>query len=178
MLNDSTKTSTGNLPFRPATGSTIPQVNVAVKAGGDDVAQKVVVEPPVPVGPPSAVPTQPVSRPKEFEPVSTKAVEAEGVGEVVEILTQVEVEKKPELDGFVAAVKKEETPITPVIDDYTNEILLNQTSKGSSVITLPLTQQQVEEDLHKNIWESVRWLAEWCVRQVKMLPGRVMYRKQ
>jgi hypothetical protein len=42
-------------------------------------------------------------------------------------------------------------------------------------IVLPLDRQEVVDGLHKGIWESVRWLSEWCVMMIKKYPGRVFY---
>ena len=42
-------------------------------------------------------------------------------------------------------------------------------------ITLPVNQQEVVEGLRKNVWESARWLSEWCVMMIKKYPGRVFY---
>ncbi len=36
-------------------------------------------------------------------------------------------------------------------------------------IVLPLTDDQIEIALHKKIGNSARWLAEWCVRQLKRM---------
>lgn len=38
-----------------------------------------------------------------------------------------------------------------------------------STITLPLTQAQITEGLEKNIQDSWRWLAVWCIRRLKQL---------
>lgn len=46
---------------------------------------------------------------------------------------------------------------TPVVDD-----------SQTVVITLPLTDDQIVVGLHRQIYNSLRWLAEWCVRQLKM----------
>ena len=42
-------------------------------------------------------------------------------------------------------------------------------------IELPLTHAQVNAGLHNQLGESIRWLAEWCVRMIKMYHGRVRY---
>jgi hypothetical protein len=43
------------------------------------------------------------------------------------------------------------------------------------VITLPLTEEEIEEGLHHKVRDSIRWLAEWCVKIAKMAHGRVKY---
>ena len=42
-------------------------------------------------------------------------------------------------------------------------------------IVLPLGQQEVVDGLNHKVWESVRWLSEWCVMMIKKYPGRVFY---
>jgi len=95
-----------------------------------------------------------------------------------EIPTQPELEKKPDLDGYIEKVEKEAELTRPVLDDYTQQILLKPTSPQNPTVTLPLTEAQVTEGLHHQVWESVRWLAEWCVRQVKLLHGKAIYRPE
>jgi len=42
-------------------------------------------------------------------------------------------------------------------------------------IVLPMDQRQVEEGLHRRVFDGVRWLSEWCVFMIKKYPGRVFY---
>jgi hypothetical protein len=39
--------------------------------------------------------------------------------------------------------------------------------KGKKKIQLPLTDDQIVVGLHAHIWESIKWLAVWCVRKLK-----------
>lgn len=96
---------------------------------------------------------------------------------VVEVPTSPETEK-PELAGYVENVEKQVELPHPVVDDYTGQVLLSSANPKSAVVTLPMTEQQVTEGLHHQVWESARWLAEWCVRQIKLLHGKVKYRGQ
>lgn len=36
-------------------------------------------------------------------------------------------------------------------------------------VTLPLTDDQIVEGLHKGVKSSWKWLAEWCVRRMKQM---------
>lgn len=38
---------------------------------------------------------------------------------------------------------------------------------------VPLTQTQIKTALHQKAQHAVRWLAEWCIRQLKVLHERV-----
>lgn len=40
---------------------------------------------------------------------------------------------------------------------------------NGSTVTLPLTEEQMTKALKESVQESVRWLAEWCVRQIKKM---------
>lgn len=109
----------------------------------------------------------------EHEPASAEVSASKPVEEIREILTEPELEKKPELEGYTEKIEKAAELTKPVVDDYTAQVLLGSANPLSPVVKLPLTESQIEEGLHHKIWESIRWLAEWCVRQVKLLHGKV-----
>ena len=109
----------------------------------------------------------------EHEPV--KAVE-KPVESIEEVPANPEIEKKPELSGYIEKVEREPETLKPIVDDYTQQVLLKPVGSASSKVVLPLTEDEIKVGLHHKIWESVRWLAEWCVRQVKMLGGRAEYK--
>ncbi len=46
--------------------------------------------------------------------------------------------------------------------------------QSSSVIHLPLTDEQIAKALHESIADSIRWLAEWCVRQIHIVHAKVL----
>ena len=110
----------------------------------------------------------------EQEPSFAKATEVKRVEAVEEIPTEPEVEK--ELEGYIEKVEKAGETQQVVVDDYTQAILLKPTPTQSPKVVLPLTREEVEKGLHEQIWEGLRWLAEWCVRQIKMLKDRVVYK--
>jgi len=112
----------------------------------------------------------------EMEPSPAKVSESRKVETIEEIPAGPEVEKKLEQEGYIEKVEKE-TMVSPVIvDDYTKEVLLKPTSNQSPKVVLPLTEEQVERGLHEKVWESIRWLAEWCVRQIRIMSGRAQYK--
>ncbi len=41
-------------------------------------------------------------------------------------------------------------------------------------IQLPLTDEQIAKALKESIKHSIRWLAEWCVRKVKVVHAKVI----
>ena len=101
---------------------------------------------------------------------------ADSVIEVAGETARVEVEKKPELSGYVEEVEKAAELNTAVVDDYTGQILLNPTKQDAKIKELPLTEDQVIQGLHMQVYDSLRWAAEWCVRQIKLLKGRAKYK--
>ena len=40
-------------------------------------------------------------------------------------------------------------------------------SQQAATIALPLTDDQIDLALHQKIWSNIRWLGEWCVRQLR-----------
>lgn len=44
-------------------------------------------------------------------------------------------------------------------------------------IKVPLTDDQIQKALHQKIYDSILWLAYWCVRQVKIAHARITGRE-
>lgn len=97
------------------------------------------------------------------------------VTQVEEIASSPEIEKK-EMQGYIEKIEKEAELTNSITDDYTNKVLLSSSANQNPTITLPLTHVQVNAGLHHKVWEAVTWLAAWCLRQVKLSPGRVKYK--
>ncbi len=92
---------------------------------------------------------------------------------IVEIPTHPEIEKHPELEGYIEKVEKEAELKNPVMDDKTGQILVQSSTPQKPKIKLPLSDGQIEEGLHHKIWESIRWLAVWCQRQLELIHGHL-----
>ena len=73
--------------------------------------------------------------------------------------------------------KKEEVTLPQPIKDEYGQILMKSAQPDPAKIFLPLTQDQTKLALKKKITESVRWLAEWCLRILKMFPKRASYKQ-
>jgi len=108
--------------------------------------------------------------------------------EIERLLTSPETTLPVEQIGYVEKVEKQTEiqqpasviPQRPKIQDVQGgdmgEIVSAQfASQTKPSIVLPLNDREVIEGLHKGVWESVRWLAEWCVMMIKKYPGRVFY---
>ena len=64
----------------------------------------------------------------------------------------------------------------PVTDDQTGQVLVAPASQAHPQIVLPVTEETVKKGLHMKVWDSIRWLAEWSARVIKIFPGKVMYK--
>ena len=98
------------------------------------------------------------------------------IEEVEEILTNPEVEKDLEKQGYIEKIEKEAELAGGVTDDYTQRVLLGSSGDPNAPVVLPLSEEELKVALHMKVWQSIRWLAEWCVRQAKMLGGRAEFK--
>lgn len=94
---------------------------------------------------------------------------------VTEIPTTPEV--GPEMAGYMEKVEKEAELAGGVTDDYVQQALLQTGGQQTKPVTLPLNQEQIQLGLHHKVWEGIRWVAEWCVRQIKLFHGKVILGK-
>ena len=89
------------------------------------------------------------------------------------------VEKKQELDKDVTSVLSPvvdpQSVVQPVVDEQGQTIMSVVPTEPE--IDLPLSEPQVREGLHHKVWDSFRWLSEWCVMIIKKYPGRVFYKE-
>ena len=92
------------------------------------------------------------------------------------IIEKKEFEPSSEVKPWVAKVKSAEeiTLPQPIKDEY-GQILIEAAQPVKPRIVLPLAKPKIKRALQKKIVESVRWLAEWCLRLIKMFPKRVTY---
>lgn len=49
----------------------------------------------------------------------------------------------------------------------------NVTLGGGQTVSLPLTNDQMTVALKKSVADSVRWLAEWCIREIRKMHASV-----
>jgi hypothetical protein len=98
---------------------------------------------------------------KESEPIRTETKEFELSPEIKEWVEKIE-------DG------EEITLPHPIKDDY-GQILMEAASPIRPSLVLPLSKPKIKKAIHKKVVDSVRWLAEWCLRLIKMFPSRIIY---
>lgn len=65
----------------------------------------------------------------------------------------------------------------PITDDH-GQVLVEPAAPSQVAVTLPLTDDQIKTGLHRKIVDSIRWLAEWCLRLLKVSNNKIAYKKK
>jgi len=87
-----------------------------------------------------------------------------------------EVEPPKEVASWLERVEKGDVYLAkPVIDDQTGQPLVTSPSTKQPKIVLPLDKDELVLGLKKKVNEAVKWLAEWCMRVIKMQPENVAF---
>ena len=130
--------------------------------------------------PPSSPPpvSTPISAPhKEAGPISEPNPIQSEAAPLVEIQ---EKELPPEVEGWLQKLDSEgdiklDQPIT-----HDGEVLLADTEAQvvKDRLVLPLSQSGVQSNLKARVTDSARWLAEWCVRLLKLMKDKVRYAEE
>jgi len=92
----------------------------------------------------------------------------------------IEVGREPEIapETGLERIEKEQYILKkPVLDDQTGQILVTAPTLQKPVVVLPLTEEEFQVGLTSKIENSIRWLAEWSKRLIKMLGGKVGFRE-
>lgn len=92
------------------------------------------------------------------------------------------VDLEPEVEGWLEKLEKEDANLQqPIADQATGQTVLSDPSTGSGQtgfkVILPMTKDEVDKGLQHKVIDSVRWLAEWCIRMIKMFGNKVAYRR-
>ena len=90
------------------------------------------------------------------------------------------VDLEPEVEGWLEKLEKEDTKLQqPIVDQTTGQTVLDDSGQQQSgfKVILPLTKDEMEKGLKDKVVNSIRWLAEWCMRMIKMFGNKVAYRK-
>jgi len=92
----------------------------------------------------------------------------------------VEVGREPEIvpETKIERLEKEQYILKkPVLDDQTGQVLVTAPNVQSPVVILPLTNDEYKNALSTEVSSSIRWLAEWSKRLMKMLGRKVEFRQ-
>lgn len=84
-------------------------------------------------------------------------------------------EVPPEVEKVEAVAGAEISLPQPVTDD-TGAVIVDTPTPQQVTVTLPLTEEEIEKGLGYKITFSIRWLAEWCKRLLKIMGGKFSYR--
>ena len=90
------------------------------------------------------------------------------------------VDLEPEVEGWLEKLEKEDAQLKqPVVNQQTGQVVLDDAAQQQAgfKVVLPLTKDEVEKGLKHKVVDSLRWLAEWCLRLVKMFGNKVAYRR-
>jgi len=111
----------------------------------------------------------------EPDGLSALAQEVPGA-QVVDVEKSAEV--PPEVESWMEKVEHHEVraPSQVVVADQTAQMPTGDYA-AQPVIVLPVTQQAVQAGMKKSVKDSIRWLAEWCVKMMKKFHGLVVYRE-
>lgn len=130
-----------------------------------------------PIQKPAEPPTGfvPTGERKEASPVDKEEVFKEKVP-IVERVPPKEV--GPEVKDWMEKLEAgEEIQLPqPVIDDTTGQVIVEPSTPQKVEVRLPLTEAEIQRGLHQEIVESIRWLAEWCQRLLKVVGKKFFYR--
>lgn len=111
---------------------------------------------------------------KEKEILSTLFPEE---GEKYPVVEEKEREIEKEVQPYIEKIEKEIYLAKPVVDDY-GQTLVTAPSAQPTQIVLPVTQATLLYGLKQAVSESIRWLAEWCLRLIKIFGARAVFRKE
>ena len=131
---------------------------------------------------PPVSPTTPVSGGTAAKEKDKPAF-AEGSGEARQEVTPIteytrQVDLEPEVESWMEKLEKEEGKLTQPVTDDKGQVILDDAQKQAGFkVVLPLTKDEVDQGLRLKVIDSLRWLAEWCLRLIKMFGNKVAYRK-
>lgn len=90
-------------------------------------------------------------------------------------------EQEVSVKHVLQKVERDHATQAPVTDGSGQVVLTPSQPQQQQIVTLPLTEEEIKHGLHHKIIDSIRWLAEWCVRMGKkaiILGVRVVYPKR
>lgn len=133
-------------------------------------------------------PPQPQSvQPSLQQPISAArpgaAKEQESLGKVgdTERVPIVELREPRELPeavaGWLERVERDDIP-EPATIVHEGKAIVSPAAPNQAQVTLPLTADDLKKGLQQKLIESIRWLAEWCVRLMKKYHGKAVYKLQ
>lgn len=119
---------------------------------------------------------QQVPSPKEQKEILSQIESGLGMEKVPVVERKAEV--RPEVKDWLRKLEEgEEIQLPQPVTDNSGQPLVQAAAPQQPTIILPLDEPSYLIGFKKTIYDSLRWLAEWCRRILRMLPDRVVFRK-
>jgi len=122
-----------------------------------------------------ALPSSPVSSTSKEKEILNIVFPEEG--EEFPVVEEKEPKIEEELEPYIEKIEKEIYLAKPIVDDY-GQTLVTSPSAQPVQIVLPVSQQTFFYGLKQTVSDSIRWLAEWCLRLIKIFGARAVFRKE
>jgi hypothetical protein len=128
--------------------------------------------------------TSVVVQPEELVGGDKERVEVRAAGmDTMETAPMVELseqhEMEPEVEGWVEKLEQADEIKLPKPVEHEGEVLV--ADSGAQVagdrIVLPMTETGMAQGMKMKVKSSARWLAEWCMRLIKLLGDQVQYKQ-
>lgn len=87
-------------------------------------------------------------------------------------------EQELKVEHILQKVERDHTTTAAITDDTGQPVLQPSQPQDQTVMTLPLTEEEIKHGLHHKIFDSIRWLAQWCLRiarKAALLGIKVLY---
>ncbi len=134
------------------------------------VAQPAGVQQPQPLAEPQTVKPQPVRPTVSKEQEVVAEISSTETYPIVEVGMPKEIPE--DVEGWLERVEKDEVAEPPVVVHEGKPLVMPAAPQAVSV-TLPLDDVGVKKGLRHKIFESMRWLAVWCIRMAKKYALRI-----
>jgi len=128
------------------------------------VAKPAGVQQPQPLAEPQTVKPQPVRPTVSKEQEVVAEISSTETHPIVEVGMPKEIPE--DVEGWLERVEKDEVAEPPVVVHEGKPLVMPATPSQVS-ITLPLDDAGIKKGLRHKIFESMRWLAVWCMRMAK-----------
>lgn len=79
-----------------------------------------------------------------------------------------EPEPSKEVEPWIERVEKKEIKLPQSVYDDSGQVVLEDIAPQKPKITLPLDDTGIQRGLKYKVQDSIRWLAEWCLRIIKI----------
>jgi len=87
--------------------------------------------------------------------------------------TTQETELSTEVASSGVKIQPSTIPIPPAVQQMGVKPAGQNIPPAGPAVSLPLSDVQIAQGLKQSVWSSWRWLAQWCVRKLKQIHGRL-----